>query len=139
MDAREFFQLIVQPNYYEFYADQNNIRKLWNAIVSMNTVPEFLALHRLGYRRDILREVLDAEALKICDEPGLTELRYCANTLKHVRKMPSHRSFEFTASSTSVEPIDQGTFVLDGHDLVRVAHDGFSKLGKAIQELKPVQ
>jgi hypothetical protein len=46
MDAREFLWKIVVPNYAEFYKSPNDIRLLWNALVSMNTVPEFLALHR---------------------------------------------------------------------------------------------
>jgi hypothetical protein len=139
MDAREFFQLIVEPNYYEFYRAQNSIRLLWNAIVSMNTAPEFLVLDRQKYRLDLLREEIEREAQKIREELGLIELQYCANTFKQVRKIPSRRSFEFTASSTGVDPIDQATWVLDGHDLVQVAHDSFAKLSKAVQKLKPAQ
>jgi len=89
MDAREFFQLIVEPNYYEFYRAQNSIRLLWNAIVSMNTAPEFLVLDRQKYRLDLLREEIEREAQKIREELGLIELQYCANTFKHVRKIPS--------------------------------------------------
>jgi hypothetical protein len=133
MDAREYFQLIVRPNYYEFYGGQNNIRLLWNAIVSMNTVPEFLVLDRLGYRLDILREEIERKAQEIREKLGLVELQYCANTLKHVRKINRGQSTA-TASSTSVEPIDQATWVLDGHDLVKVAHDAFATL-KEIPEL----
>jgi hypothetical protein len=139
VDAREYFQLIVQPNYYEFCVDQNNIRLLWNAIVSMNTVPEYLVIDRLEYRLDVLRGEIERETDKIREDFGLTDLQYCANTFKHVRKMPSHKSFEINASSTSVDPIDQATWVLDGHDLVQVAHDAFAKLSKATQELKPTQ
>jgi hypothetical protein len=134
MDAREYFQLIVQPNYYEFYADQNNIRKLWNAVVSMNTVPEFLALHQLGYPLDLSREMLDGLAQEFREGLGFTDLQYCANTLKHVRKINRGQS-KATASSTSVEPIDQATWVLDGHDLVQVAYAAFAKLSN-VTELK---
>jgi hypothetical protein len=127
MDAREYFELIVQPNYYDFYRDQNSVRLLWNVIVSMNTVPEFLVLDRLEYHLDILREEIEARAKKIRNDLGLTELQYCANTFKHVRKLKRGQSIA-TASSTSVEPSDQTTWVLDGHDLVKVARDAFAKL-----------
>src|SRR5690348_8654773 len=57
------FQIIVRPNYYAFYQAQNDIRLLWNALVSMNTVPEFLVLHRRNYQPlDIEREELGNEA-----------------------------------------------------------------------------
>ena len=49
MDAKEFFTFIVVENYKEANADPANLRKLWNVAISMNTVPEFLALHRAGY------------------------------------------------------------------------------------------
>ena len=138
MDAREFFQLIVQPNYYEFCGAQNNIRLLWNAIVSMNTMPEYLAFDRLRYPLEIGRNVLGAEAQEIRKELGLTELQYCANTFKHVRKI-TRGQVTASASSTGIEPNDQATWVLDGHDLVQVAHDSFAKLSKAFQKLKPAQ
>jgi hypothetical protein len=138
MDAREFFQYIVQPNYYEFYRSQNNIRLLWNAIVSMNTVPEYLVLDRLGYVLELKREVLDAKAQEIRDKHGLTELQYCANTFKHVRRIPRGQSTA-AASSTSVDPMDQATWVLDGHDLVQVAADGFAKLSTIFESSSPHQ
>jgi len=49
MDAKEFFSAVVVENYKEAIADPANLRKLWNAAVSMNTVAEYLALHRAGY------------------------------------------------------------------------------------------
>ena len=61
MDAREYFQRIVVPDYAHFQQSPSDIRLLFNALVSMNTVPEFLALHRLGYAVDISREELDEE------------------------------------------------------------------------------
>ena len=123
MDAREYFQLIVRPNYYEFYGAQNSIRLLWNTIVSMNTVPEYLV------PPEVYREELDAKAQKIREELGLTELQYCANRFKHVRKLPRGHS-NATASSTNIEPIDLATWVLDWHDLVQVAHDAFATLSE---------
>jgi hypothetical protein len=43
MDAKEFFSVVVVENYKEAIADPANLRKLWNAAVSMNTVAEYLA------------------------------------------------------------------------------------------------
>jgi len=132
MDAQEFFQNIVQRSYYEYCQNPNDIRLLWNAIVSMNTVPDHIALDRLGYVLEVNREEFDAEVQEVRKELDLTELQYCANTLKHVRRIPRGQ-FTATASSTSVDPIDQDTWVLDGHDLVQVAHDSFNKLKTIFQ------
>ena len=46
MDARDFFHEVVKPNYDEFFRSPNDIRLLWNVLVSMNTLPEFLALQQ---------------------------------------------------------------------------------------------
>jgi hypothetical protein len=43
MDAKEFFSAVVVENYKEAIADPANLRKLWNAAVSMNTIAEYLA------------------------------------------------------------------------------------------------
>jgi hypothetical protein len=43
MDAAEFFNTVVKRNYEEFTNNPNDFRSLWNAIVSMNTVPEYIA------------------------------------------------------------------------------------------------
>jgi hypothetical protein len=40
---KEFFDQIVAPNYLD------DLRLTYNAITSMNTAAEFLALHQLGY------------------------------------------------------------------------------------------
>jgi hypothetical protein len=137
MNAQEYFQIIVQLNYYEFYKTQNDIRLLWNAIVSMNAVPEFLVLHRRKYQPlDSEREELEEEAAKIRDELGLEDLHFCANALKHVRKIKGRGAkFELQASSTGVSLDDQATWVLDGRDLVEVAHGAFARLQKEFQKL----
>jgi hypothetical protein len=129
--------MIVRPNYYAFYQAQNDIRLLWNALVSMNTVPEFLVLHRRNYQPlDIEREELGSEAEKIRDELGFEELHFCANTFKHVRKIKgSGAKFELQASSTGVSPHDQATWVLDGHDLKEVVHGAFATLQTEFQKL----
>ena len=128
MDAREYFQRIVVPDYAHFQQSPNDIRLLFNALVSMNTVPEFLALHRLGYALDISREKLDEEAETIRVDLRLTALQFCANMFKHVRRIPRRSSSEFTASSTAVSPDDQGTWTVLGDDLVEVVHKAFATL-----------
>jgi hypothetical protein len=74
MNAREFFQDIVQRSYYEYCQNPKDIRLLWNAIVSMNTVPDYIALDRLGYVLEVNRKEFDAEVREVCKELDLTEL-----------------------------------------------------------------
>jgi len=134
MDAREYFQKVVVPNFADFQQSPNDIRLLINALVSMNTVPEFLALHRLGYALDISREKLDEEAEAIRVDLRLTTLQFCANMFKHVRRVP-RRSSEFIASSTDVSPNDQGTWTVLGDDLVEVVHKAFATLKQEFDRL----
>jgi len=130
MDAREFFHNVVKPNYDEFVRSPNDIRLLWNALVSMNTVAEYLALERLGYPQ-VGPRVIYLEAQRIRRLSGLQELKFC-ETFKHVRKIRALGSGEFTtiATSTGVSPDDQGTWNVDGKDLA-----AFATL-KEIPELK---
>src|SRR5262249_39930203 len=102
MDAREYFQRIVMPDYAHFQQSPNDIRLLFNALVSMNTVPKFLVLHRLGYALDISREKLDEEVETIHVDLRLTALQFCANMFKHVRRITVASS----RSSTAVSPDD---------------------------------
>jgi hypothetical protein len=136
MDAREFFQEVVKPNYAEFVQSPNDIRLLWNVVLSMNTIPEFLVLHRLGYPPALRRKELDAEADNMREElSGFLDLQFCANTLKHVRKISgSSAKFELQASSTGLLPDDQSTWSVGGHDLVAVVHKTFATL-QGISEL----
>ena len=135
MNAREFFEGVVKPNYDEFVQSQNDIRLLWNVVVSMNTVPEFLVLHRHKYD-PLPREVLDAEAAKIRYElDGFADLQFCANTLKHVRKIKGRGAkFELEASSTGLLPDDQSKWSVATYDLVEVVHKAFATLQKEFQQ-----
>ena len=129
MDVKEFFSLIVVENYKEAIADPANFRKLWNAAVAMNTVAEFLALHRAGYPTLKSWEV-DEKAEAVRNEyPDLKAIKSYADRLKHVRK---HVGQELTASSTSILPQDQTTFA-DLKDLVERA---LTTLDRMISELK---
>ena len=131
MDAREYFQRIVVPDYAHFQQSPSDIRLLFNALVSMNTVPEFLALHRLGYAVDISREELDEEVETIRVDLCLTALQFCTNMFKHVRLI------QFIASFTAVSPNDQGTWTVLGDDLVEVVHKAFATLKQEFDRLAP--
>jgi hypothetical protein len=108
MDAKEFFSLVVVENYKEAIADPANLRKLWNAAVSMNTVAEYLALHRAGYPT-LERWEVDEKAKAVRSQyPNLKAIKSYADRLKHVRK---HEAQQVTASSTSISPQDPTSFV----------------------------
>jgi len=143
MDASDFFHTIVKGNYDDFNGHPSDLRRLWNAIVSMNTVAEYVALDRMGYS-PTSRKILDQKANEIRhNSPGLSDLQFCANTFKHVRKITKdHFPSEFTTvpSSTGVSPDDTTTWKIDlephalrsrdahSHDVVQVLHQAFSTL-----------
>ena len=54
-------------------------------------VAEWLALDRLGYP-PISRKDLELEAQKIREQYSLSDLKVCAETFKHVRKIKDQRS-----------------------------------------------
>ena len=91
MNAREHFENTVVPNYNDFVQSPSDFRLLENALFSMNTVAERLALERREYGQ-VARGVLYGEAQKIRDDlSGLSHLQSCANTLKHVRSIKDQR------------------------------------------------
>ena len=110
VNAKEFFQEIVTKNYQESTADKASLRKLWNAVVSMNTVAEYVALAHLGYADDLERKDIDAKSSEVRKQyPNLQSLKKLAETLKHVRRhIPSG---QLTASSTGIAPMDPTTWV----------------------------
>jgi hypothetical protein len=127
MDAREFFQNVVVPRYTEFVRRPTDFPVLWTALVSMNTVPEYLALHKRGYPSDFSRSELHREAKEIRGQlSGLADLQFCADTFKHVRKS----GFGLQASSTGIDLNDPTTWKIGRHDLVQVAQSAFATLGK---------
>jgi hypothetical protein len=139
MDAAEFFNGVVKGNYEEFIRQPSSRRLLWNATVSMNTVAEYVALDRLGYNQ-ISRKELDETAKQIReDQPILADLKYCAETFKHVRKIKDHPSltapFTTIATSTGVSEHDMTAWKINQHDLVQVLDKAFNALN-ALPELK---
>src|SRR5215204_2177200 len=89
MDAQEFIRDVVERNYAEFKELRSDPRLFWNALVSMNSVAEWVALARLGYpdRDKLAEQTLIDGAKKVRQEFAiLGHVKYWAETLKHVRK-----------------------------------------------------
>ena len=89
MDTGEFFQNVARRNYFEFFERGDDIRLLWNAVVSMNSVAEYLALHQHNYA-PISKKQLARTANQIREQHHLLDLKYCAETFKHIRKIKDH-------------------------------------------------
>ena len=109
MDAREFFSAVAAWNYRVFRHGSNSMANLWNAVVALNSVPEWIALARLNYA-DVPRSELDRMANDIRSKHSeLSDLLLCANTLKHVR---SHKKETRITSSTGWEPDDSTSWTI---------------------------
>lgn len=137
MNAAAFYQDVVKRNYEEFIKNSSDFRLLWNALVSMNTVAEFVALERLEYdsvSRSALTQTADQTR-----EKNLADLKFCAETLKHVRKIRDHPNSElkFTtvATSTGISSYDRATWTIGSLDLVDVLQRAFATLA-TFPELK---
>jgi len=132
MDAREHFRYVAVPNYNEFVQSPSDFRLLGNAILSMNTVAEYLGLDRRGYPSDISRDQRRREAQEVRDDLSLADLQVCADALKHVR---INQAKDVTLSSTGIDTNDPATWKIGGHDLVKVARHAFATLN-SLPELK---
>jgi hypothetical protein len=131
MDTSEFFNTVVTRNYQEFTLNPDDFRSLWNAIISMNTVPEYMALDEHGYA-EVSRDALAQTANQIRNkDQSLKDLKFCAEALKHVRKIPFNNkqgSVTITISSTIVSPFDRTTWSIGPHDLTDVTQRAFRAL-----------
>jgi hypothetical protein len=79
MSVRELFQNVVVPDYNDFVQSPTDFRLLKSALLSMDTVPERLALHQLGYPQ-LSRKELNQEAQKIRRQfNSLKDLHSCSN------------------------------------------------------------
>ena len=99
----------------------------------MNTVPEYVALDRLGYDQ-VPRAKLNEAAKQIRDKyPILNDLKYCAETFKHVRKIRDHpkldRGFSTIATSTGVSD-EPPTWRIGQYNLVDVLKQAVITLSK---------
>ena len=92
----------------------------------MNRVAEYLGLDRRGYPPDVSDNQRRRDARKIRDDHGLADLRVCADALKHVRINQGPGGV--TLSSTGIDPNDQTTWTVGGHDLGKVADNAFATL-----------
>src|SRR5712664_4080226 len=113
MDAKEYFNTVVVPNYRDACQHPNDFRLVSNAITCMNTVAEFVALEQLGYPLHLPRSTLETKANAIRKaNPPLCDLKYWVETLKHVRKLTNAKtsSHEVTASSTSISLSDPSSW-----------------------------
>jgi hypothetical protein len=135
MNAREQFQNMVVPSYDAFAQNPSDFHLLGNALLSMNTVPEYVGLDRRGYPSDISRNERHREAQAIREHSGLKDLQTCADVIKHVRIEQERDGVTSTLSSTGIDPNDQTTWNIGRHNLVKVAHDAFATL-KEFPELK---
>ena len=144
MDALEFFEKIAKPNYDEAKRAPDDLRLLWNAVVSLNTVAEFVALHRRDYEANLDRNELSKEAEQIRENiPELDDLNKCAITFKHVRRI--HKKAQYTVferatpSSTGIDPGDPSTWSIeiDGlqHEVVTVVEKAFNEAKNLINSL----
>jgi hypothetical protein len=109
MDARDYFEQIVKPNYYEAKDNPNDLRSVWNAILTMNTVAESIALERLNYG-SVDRDTRIKRSSDIRETyPCLRDLQNCTDAMKHVRK----QTRDITATSTNILPTDPLTWQID--------------------------
>jgi hypothetical protein len=58
MDARDYFEQLVKPDYHDAKNNPDDLRCLWHAILTMNTFAETVALERLHYSRSVDRRTL---------------------------------------------------------------------------------
>jgi hypothetical protein len=132
MDTSEFFNTVVRRNYQEFTSNPDDFRLLWNAIISMNSVPEYMALDQHGYAATVSRDALARAASQIRNkDQSLKDVKFCADALKHVRKIPPKSppgAVTVTVTSTIVSPINRTTWIIGPHDLTDVAQRAFSAL-----------
>jgi len=137
MNAHQYFATIAKPNYEDAKRKADELRLLWNAIVSLNTVPEFLALEQLDYDPELDQQSLYVKADKIRDKfPALRTLKKCANTFKHARSIrPKRNSTRFSSisSSTGISPEDRSTWVIT---IDEVEHKLFDILDAALEAAK---
>ena len=134
MGARERFEKVVAPSYNDFVQSPTEYRFLESALLLMDTVPERLALDRLGYPQ-VSRKALTLEARKIRGQyNSLKDLHSCANALKHSRTIRDRvdGKFKTTGTSTGIDTADPRTWKVRGHDLVQVAESAFATLDKIL-------
>ncbi|MEJ2378262.1 MAG: hypothetical protein P8Y71_23715 [Pseudolabrys sp.] len=138
MTAAEFFQQVVKQNCLVARKNPKEYRHLWNAIVSMNTVAEYLALDGSG-RTQMPGLELATRANQIRDKTKhLSDLKECAEHLKHVRKIVDRKGgeFEIIGSSTGHNLEDPTTWWAIRFNLKEIMEAALAELEK-LPELDP--
>jgi len=129
MDPRQYFETIVEPNFHEAKAKSDDLRLIYNAIITMNSVVEYVGLERLKYADDLDRRQLSNKVYEIRHDHG--DLNDCAVTLKHVRKL-NYNDSGVTATSTNILPTQRSTWVIDFDgrqlDLIAVLYMAYATL-----------
>jgi hypothetical protein len=119
MYVKQFYQHVALKNYEDSRADPMSHQKLWNAMVSANTIADHLGLEGLNYGPTLTRKEIDGAVSDVRQAyPDLQSLNKRANTLKHVRR---HERNVLTETSTGLLPDDPATWHLNdasgSHDL----------------------
>jgi len=119
MYVKQFYQHVALRNYQDSRADPTSYQKLWNTIISANTIADHLGLEGLKYGSTLTGKEIDGAVSDVRQEyPDLESLNKRAATLKHVRR---HEGGVFTESSTGILPDDPTTWHLNtasgSHDL----------------------
>jgi hypothetical protein len=120
MDKKDYVQQVALKSYEASKAEPNSFYKLRSAVEAMNTVPEYVALDRLGYT-SLPRKQIDAESERVRQQyPEFVAINEGAVTLKHVRR---HVGGKVIASSTGVSPDDPTTWVFSDGSTSRSYRD----------------
>jgi hypothetical protein len=130
MNAAEFFPAIAKPNYNEFLRNPEDLRLLWNAVVSMNTVAEYVALERLDHRQFPRTDLLTAVNKIRDDFPALSRLNYYVVNFKHVKKLKKDHGgiFATIATSPGVSPDDRTSWEMGPFSPMEILRDAFETL-----------
>ena len=133
MDAPEFYKCIVKPNYDSFDQGRGDIRLAWNAAVSMNSVAEYVALHRSGYA-PMTEDKLSCEANKIrkCFPP-LEKLNGEVITLKHVRNLRGIKKVNLPLSSNRSSTAYLPDVPLTWEKLAQATDDAFATVSQFVE------
>jgi hypothetical protein len=100
-------------------------------LVSLNTVSDFIVLHRLGYKTDVDRDLLCRETEEIRKN---TQLNNEAIKLKHVRRLPRKENEPLSSiNSSTSHVISEPTLA----ELLETIRDAFQTM-KAFPELSPM-
>ena len=138
MDAYEFFHQIVEPNCENALRPPYNLRLAWNAILSLNTVPEFIVLHRLGYKTDVDRDLLYRETEDLRKKyPALTQLNNEAIKLKHVRRAQRKEDEHLSSINSSTSPVISEPTLAELLETIRNAFQTINAFGELSSTIDP--